>query len=87
MEADRGFPQAATAHDAFWDFISLMPESTHMMMWAMSDRTIPRSLLTMQGFGIGQADVRPGGCVKGAVIGRIVGHFVGHGGSTPIVAK
>jgi uncharacterized protein YcfJ len=35
----------------------------------------------------GQADVRPGGCVKGAVIGRIVGHFVGHGGSTPIVAK
>lgn len=52
MEADRGFPQAATAHDTFWDFISLMPESTHMMMWAMSDRTIPRSLRTMEGFGI-----------------------------------
>ncbi len=52
MEADRGFPQAATAHDTFWDFISLMPESTHMMMWAMSDRTIPRSLRMMQGFGI-----------------------------------
>jgi catalase len=52
MEADRGFPQAATAHDTFWDFISLMPESTHMMMWAMSDRTIPRSLRTIQGFGI-----------------------------------
>jgi catalase len=52
MEADRGFPQAATAHDTFWDFISLMPESTHMMMWAMSDRTIPRSLRTLQGFGI-----------------------------------
>jgi catalase len=52
MEADRGYPQAATAHDTFWDFISLMPESTHMIMWAMSDRTIPRSLRTMEGFGI-----------------------------------
>ncbi len=52
MEADRGFPQAASAHDTFWDFISLMPESTHMIMWAMSDRTIPRSLRTMEGFGI-----------------------------------
>ncbi|KRA83639.1 catalase [Altererythrobacter sp. Root672] len=52
MEADRGYPQSATAHDTFWDFISLMPESTHMIMWAMSDRTIPRSLRTMQGFGV-----------------------------------
>ena len=52
MEADRGYPQAASAHDTFWDFISLMPESTHMIMWAMSDRTIPRSLRTMQGFGV-----------------------------------
>jgi len=52
MEADRGYPQAATAHDTFWDFISLMPESTHMIMWAMSDRAIPRSLRTIQGFGI-----------------------------------
>lgn len=52
MEADKGYPQAATAHDTFWDFISLMPESTHMIMWAMSDRTIPRSLRTMEGFGI-----------------------------------
>ena len=52
MEADRGFPQAASAHDTFWDFISLMPESTHMIMWAMSDRTIPRSLRTMEGFGV-----------------------------------
>ncbi len=52
MEADRGYPQAATAHDTFWDFISLMPESTHMIMWAMSDRTLPRSFATMQGFGI-----------------------------------
>ncbi len=43
MEPDRGFPQAATAHDTFWDFISLMPESTHMIMWVMSDRAIPRS--------------------------------------------
>ncbi len=52
MEADRGYPQAATAHDTFWDFISLMPEATHMIMWAMSDRTIPRTLRTMEGFGI-----------------------------------
>jgi catalase len=52
MEADRGYPQAASAHDTFWDFISLMPEATHMIMWAMSDRTIPRSLRTMEGFGI-----------------------------------
>jgi catalase len=45
-------PQAATAHDTFWDFVSLMPESTHMLMWAMSDRAIPRSYRMMQGFGI-----------------------------------
>jgi catalase len=45
-------PQAATAHDTFWDFISLMPESTHMMMWAMSDRALPRSYRMMQGFGV-----------------------------------
>lgn len=52
MEADRGFPQAATAHDTFWDFASLMPESMHMLMWAMSDRTIPSSLRKIEGFGI-----------------------------------
>ncbi len=52
MEADRGYPQAATAHDTFWDFISLMPESTHMIMWAMSDRTLPRTFATMEGFGV-----------------------------------
>jgi catalase len=52
MEPDRGFPQAGSAHDTFWDFISLMPESMHMIMWAMSDRTIPRSLRTMEGFGV-----------------------------------
>lgn len=52
MEADRGFPQAASAHDTFWDFISLMPEATHMVMWAMSDRGIPRSYRTMEGFGV-----------------------------------
>ena len=52
MEADKGFPQAATAHDTFWDFISLMPESMHMIMWAMSDRTLPRSFRMMQGFGV-----------------------------------
>ena len=52
MEADRGYPQAASAHDTFWDFIGLMPESTHMIMWAMSDRTLPRSLRMMEGFGV-----------------------------------
>ncbi len=41
MEPDRGFPQAGSAHDTFWDFISLTPESMHMIMWAMSDRTHP----------------------------------------------
>ncbi|WP_431284562.1 catalase [Humitalea sp. 24SJ18S-53] len=51
-EPDRGFPQAATAHDNFWDFVSLTPESTHMLMWAMSDRAIPRSLRFMEGFGV-----------------------------------
>ncbi|MDB5600520.1 MAG: Catalase [Xanthobacteraceae bacterium] len=52
MEADRGFPQAASAHDTFWDFASLMPESMHMLTWAMSDRAIPRSYRMMEGFGI-----------------------------------
>jgi catalase len=52
MEPDRGFPQAASAHDTFWDFISLTPESMHMIMWAMSDRAIPRSLRMIEGFGI-----------------------------------
>ncbi|MET0370653.1 MAG: catalase [Sphingobium sp.] len=49
---DREFPQAQSAHDNFWDFISLTPESFHMVMWQMSDRTIPRSLRTMEGFGV-----------------------------------
>jgi len=49
---DRGFPQAQTAHDNFWDFITLSPESMHMIMWAMSDRAIPRSLRFMEGFGV-----------------------------------
>ncbi len=52
MEPDRGFPQNATAHDTFWDFISLTPEAMHMVMWIMSDRTLPRSLTMMEGFGI-----------------------------------
>jgi catalase len=52
MEPDRGFPQAASAHDTFWDFISLTPESMHTIVWAMSDRAIPRSLRMMEGFGI-----------------------------------
>ncbi len=51
-EPDREIPQAATAHDTFWDFVSLTPESTHMLMWVMSDRAIPRSLRTMEGFGV-----------------------------------
>lgn len=45
-------PQASSAHDTYWDFVSLMPESTHMLMWQMSDRAIPRSYRTMQGFGV-----------------------------------
>ncbi|MCW1885049.1 catalase [Luteolibacter flavescens] len=52
MEPDRGFPQAASAHATFWDFISLTPESMHMIMWAMSDRGIPRSLRMIEGFGV-----------------------------------
>ncbi|EON22892.1 MULTISPECIES: catalase [Nocardioides] len=51
-EQDRGWPQAASAHDTFWDFVSLMPESTHMLLWAMSDRAIPRSFRFMEGFGV-----------------------------------
>ncbi len=51
-EAHVGMPQAGTAHDTFWDFASLMPEITAMLMWAMSDRAIPRSYRTMQGFGV-----------------------------------
>jgi hypothetical protein len=52
QEPDRGFPQAQTAHDNFWDFASLMPESAHMLMWIMSDRAIPRSFRFMEGFGV-----------------------------------
>lgn len=52
QEPDRGFPQAQTAHDNFWDFISLTPEATNMALWIMSDRTIPRSLRFMEGFGV-----------------------------------
>ncbi len=51
-EPHNAIPQAASAHDTFWDFVSLMPESTHMLMWVMSDRGIPRSYATMQGFGV-----------------------------------
>ncbi|GGC12113.1 catalase HPII [Oxalicibacterium flavum] len=45
-------PQASSAHDTYWDFVSLMPESTHMLLWQMSDRAIPRSYRMMQGFGV-----------------------------------
>ncbi len=51
-EPDKGFPQAQSAHDNFWDFISLTPEAMHMIMWVMSDRAIPRSFRFMQGFGV-----------------------------------
>ena len=51
-EPDRGFPQAQSAHDNFWDFVSLMPESMHHVMWVMSDRGIPRSFRMMEGFGV-----------------------------------
>lgn len=51
-EPHHAMPQAASAHDTFWDFVSLMPESTHMLMWHMSDRAIPRSYRMMQGFGV-----------------------------------
>ena len=51
-EPDRAFPQAQSAHDNFWDFVSLLPEAWHMIMWQMSDRTIPRSFRTMEGFGV-----------------------------------
>lgn len=52
MEPDRAFPQATSAHDTFWDFMSLMPESAHMVMWLMSDRALPRSYRMMEGFGV-----------------------------------
>ena len=52
QEPDRGFPQAQTAHDTFWDWASMSPESTHMLMWIMSDRAIPRSFRMMEGFGV-----------------------------------
>jgi catalase len=52
QEPDRGFPQAQSAHDNFWDFVSLMPESMHHVMWVMSDRGIPRSFRMMEGFGV-----------------------------------
>jgi catalase len=51
-EPHHAMPQAASAHDTFWDFVSLMPETTHMLLWVMSDRAIPRSYRMMQGFGV-----------------------------------
>jgi len=52
QEPERDFPQAQTAHDNFWDFVSVTPESTHMLLWIMSDRTIPRSFRFIEGFGV-----------------------------------
>jgi catalase len=51
-EPDREIPQAQTAHTTFWDFVSMIPESPHMLMWVMSDRAIPRSYRMMEGFGV-----------------------------------
>ena len=51
-EPDREIPQASSAHDTLYDFVSLTPESTHMMLWLMSDRAIPRSYRMMEGFGV-----------------------------------
>lgn len=51
-EPHHAMPQASSAHDTFWDFVSLMPESTHMLLWLMSDRALPRSYRMMQGFGV-----------------------------------
>ena len=51
-EPNNEIPQAASAHDTFWDFVSLTPESTHMLMWLMSDRALPRSFAMMEGFGV-----------------------------------
>jgi catalase len=51
-EPHHAMPQASSAHDTFWDFVSLTPESTHMLLWQMSDRAIPRSYRMMQGFGV-----------------------------------
>jgi len=51
-EPHNAIPQAASAHDTFWDFALLSPETSHMLMWVMSDRGIPRSLRMMQGFGV-----------------------------------
>ncbi|HTO14497.1 MAG TPA: catalase [Edaphocola sp.] len=51
-EPHNEIPQAASAHDTFWDFVSLMPETMHNVLWLMSDRAIPRSLRMMEGFGI-----------------------------------
>lgn len=51
-QPQHGMPQASSAHDTFWDFASLLPETTHMLMWLMSDRALPRSLRMMDGFGV-----------------------------------
>jgi catalase len=51
-EPHHEMPQASSAHDTFWDFVTLMPETTHMLMWLMSDRALPRSYRTMEGFGV-----------------------------------
>ena len=51
-EPDHEMPQASSAHDSFWDFVSLQPESMHMVLWLMSDRALPRSFATMEGFGV-----------------------------------
>jgi catalase len=51
-EPHNEIPQASSAHDTLWDFVSLQPETLHMIMWLMSDRALPRSFRMMQGFGV-----------------------------------
>jgi catalase len=51
-EPHNEMPQGASAHDTFWDFVSLVPETMHMVMWVMSDRALPRSYRMMEGFGV-----------------------------------
>jgi catalase len=69
MEADRGYPQAGSAHDTFWDRASLMPETTHMLMWAMSDRAIT-ALAADDG---GVRDPHFPSCQRGRhIVGRII---------------
>jgi catalase len=80
-EPNNEIPQAASAHDTFWDFVSLTPESTHMLMWVMSDRALPRSFAMMEGFGVHTFKL-----VKAADKSRFVKfHWFGRGAAQQVV--